>query len=386
MRMLSLSLLLLLPVYAQVDDVLVQARALSSSNHPEQAITLLNEYLRSDPDDPDARVLLGLICSWNKRYDEGRSAFTLVLKTHPDYKDAVLGLIHLELWSGNPARAAVVAQNALALRPKDADYQAELAKAKADLAESRVILPSSHGTASPKSDEPNWEAGVAESTIFYSDKRSSWHETDVDISRNFTAGWVTATFSHANWFGEGSNLIDLQSYPRIRPGTYGFVDVAYSPDATLYAHHRFGGEIFQSLPKGFEASAGFRYMRFDSNVWLYTASVGKWFGNYWVLGRTFIDPDPVFGTSKSGQLSMRKYYDDADRFIGLRFGVGAAPFEVQSTNDLGVQRSASAAIETLWKFKNKVRVRTTASIARQTRLYIGPLWQYEVDCTFYLRY
>jgi len=384
--MLFLSLLLLLPGYAQVDDILTEARALSSNDHPQQAIALLNEHLRDSPDDVDARLMLGLICSWNKRYDEGRSALTLVLKTHPDYKDAVLGLIHLELWSGNPARAAELAQNALVLRPQDADYQAELTKAKADLAESRVILPASHTDASAKSDEPNWETGVAESTIFYSDKRSSWHETAVDISRNFTVGWVTATFSHANWFGEGSNLLDLQSYPRIRPGTYGFIDVAFSPDATLYAHRRFGGEIFQSLPKGFEASAGFRYMRFDSNVWLYTASVGKWFGNYWVLGRTFIDPDPVFRTSKSGQLQLRKYYDDADRFIGLRFGVGAAPFEVQSTNDLGVQRSASAAIETLWKFKNKVRLRTTISVARQTRLYIGPLWQYEADCTFYFRY
>ena len=384
--MLFLSLLLLLPGYAQVDDILTQARALSSSDHPQQAIALLNEHLKESPDDVDARLLLGLICSWNKRYDEGRSALALVLKTHPDYKDAVLGLINLELWSGNPGRAAELAQNALASHPEDPDYQAELAKAKADLAESRVILPSTHGNASTKSDEPNWETGVAESTIFYSDKRSSWHETAVDISRNFTVGWVTATFSHANWFGEGSNLIDLQSYPRIRPGTYGFVDVAFSPDATLYAHHRFGGEIFQSLPKGFEASAGFRYMRFSSNTWLYTASVGKWFGNYWVLGRTFIDPDPVYGTSKSGQLQLRKYYDDSDRFIGLKFGVGAAPFEVQSTNDLGVQRSASAAIETLWKFKSKVRLRTSVSVARQTRLYIGPLWQYEADCTFYFRY
>jgi YaiO family outer membrane protein len=385
MRMLFLSLVLLLPGYAQVDDILTQARALSASDHPLEAIALLNEYLKASPDS-DASVLLGLICSWNKRYDEGRRAFATVLKADPDYKDAVLGLINLELWSGNPARAVEVAQKALDLRPKDADYKAALSKAQADLAESRVVLPSSKGDATPKSDEPNWEAGVAESTIFYSDKRSTWHETAVDLSHNFTTGWVTATFSHANWFGEGSNLIDLQSYPRIRPGTYGFVDVAFSPDATLYAHHRFGGEIFQSLPKGFEASAGVRYMRFDSNVWLYTASVGKWFGNYWILGRTFIDPDPVYGTSKSGQLQMRKYYDDADRFIGLRFGVGASPFEVQSTNDLGVQRSASAAIETLWKFKNVVRLRTTVSVARQTRLYIGPLWQYEADCTFYLRY
>src|SRR5580692_9393587 len=111
-------------------------------------------------------------------------------------------------------------------------------------------------------------------------------------------------------------------------------------------------------------------MRFSDNVLLYTASVGKWWGNYWILGRTFINPDPIVGTSKSFQVSLRKYYADSDHFIGLRFGEGASPFEVQSVNDLGVQYSASAAIESLWKFKNQYRLRTTASIARQNRLYI----------------
>jgi YaiO family outer membrane protein len=386
MRMLILCLALLSPGYAQTDNILAQARELSGNDHPQQAIAILNEHLKEAPDDSDARVLLGLVCSWNKHWDEGRRAFALVLKSDPDYKDAVLGLIHLERWSGNTRRAVELSQNALASRPQDADYKEEFDKAQADLAATRVILPSSQGNSAQGSDGPNWEAGIAESNIFYGDKRSSWHETAVDISRHFTSGWVTATFSHATWFGEGSNLIDLQSYPSIRHGTYAFVDVAFSPDATLYAHRRLGGEIFQSLPRGFEASAGFRYMRFNSNTLLYTGSVGKWFGNYWVLGRTFIDPDPLTGTSTSFQLSFRKYYDDADRFIGLRLGEGSSPFEVQSTNDLGVQRSASAAFESLWKFKNRYRMRATVSVARQTRLYIGPLWQYEADCTFYFRY
>ena len=388
MRMLILIFLFLLaiPSYGQGENTLTQARALSADNRPNEAITLLNQHLKESPDDVDACVLLGLICSWNKHWEEGRHAFSVVLKTDPDYKDAVLGLIHLELWSGNAGRARELAQNALALRPEDPDYKVALEKADADLSAERVVLPSSHGSSQATSDQLNWETGIAESNIFYSDKRSSWHETSVDISRNFTAGWVTATFSHASWFGEGSNLIDLQSYPSIRPGTYGFLDVAFSPDATLYAHRRLGGEVFQSLPRGFEASAGVRYMRFSDNVLLYTASVGKWWGNYWILGRTFINPDPIVGTSKSFQVSLRKYYADSDHFIGLRFGEGASPFEVQSVNDLGVQYSASAAIESLWKFKNQYRLRTTASIARQNRLYIGPLWQYEFDCTLYFRY
>lgn len=380
MRMLILSLVLSISGYAQENTVLTQARTLFDQGHAQQALSLLYDHLKETPDDADARVLLGLICSWDKRYDEGRKAFTTVLDTDPDYKDAVLGLINLEIWTGHRDRAEELAQRALKARPQDAEYLAALEKTKP------APITVAPRPQKPATDGLSWEVGVAESNIFYSDKRSSWHETAVDIAHNFTSGWVTATFSHATWFGEGSNLIDLESYPRIRPGTYGFVDVAFSPDATLYAHHRFGGEIFQNLPNGFEASAGLRYMRFQSNTILYTGSVGRYFGNYWVLARTFMNPDSATGVSQSYQLSLRRYKGDADHYVGLRFGYGASPFEVQSLNDIGIERSASAAIESLWQFHNGLRLRTTTSIARQTRYLIGPLWQYEADCTLYFRH
>jgi YaiO family outer membrane protein len=381
MRMLLLSLILLSGRTVLGADALADARELVNQGRTKDAIAYLTQHVSEAPDDLDARVLLGLICSWDGRWEDGRRAFTAALASDPDYKDAVLGLINLELWSGHPALAKELAVKAIAARPQDLEYKAALAKVDAALAPARAEA------ASPSTgDEPNWETGVAESTIFYSDKRSSWHETAVNISRRFTAGWVTATISHANWFGENSNLIDLQSYPSLGKGRYAFFDAAFSPDHTLYAHRRFGAEIFQSLGKGFEASAGVRYMRFNDNVLLYTASVGKWFGNYWILARTYIEPSSTFVTSNSYQLQLRKYYNDADHFIGMRLGEGASPFEVQSINDLGIQHSASIAFESLWKFKNQMRLRASAGVARQTRLSIGPLWQYEADCTLYFRY
>lgn len=386
MRLLMLSLMLLTAVAAQADNPLTHARSLVSQGRTQDAISYLNQHLSDVPGDQDARVLLGLICSWEKRWDDGRKAFEEVLAADPDYKDAVLGLINLELWSGHAPRAKQLADRAVAARPQDSDYKLALAKVDAALSPARVASVSGKHEAAASGDEPTWETGVAESTIFYSDKRSSWHETAVDISRNFTPGWVTATFSHANWFGEGSNLIDLQSYPTLRPGTYAYIDLAYSPDATLYSRRRLGAEVFQSLPYGFEASAGIRYMRFEDNVVLYTASVGKYVGNYWLLLRTFVEPNSTYPSSTSYQLSVRRFYGDANHFVGLRFGEGSSPFEVQSINDLGIQRSASVAIESLWQFRNRMRLRTAVSVARQTRLYVGPLWQYEADCTLYFRY
>ena len=291
------SLILVIPGYAQADNPLAEARNLVTQGHRQEAILLLNRRLEEEPEDFDARVLIGLIYSWDQLWDEGRRAFSIVLEKDPDYRDAVLGLINLEIWSGHPGRAKELAEKAVAARPQDSGYKVALAKADAALAPPQVVAPGSKRTASAASDELKWEVGVAQSNIFYSDKRSSWHETAVDLSRNFTAGWVTATFSHASWFGAGSNLIDLQSYPRIRPGMYGFVDVALSPDATLYAHRRLGAEIFKSLPHGFEASRRIRYMRFADNTLLITSSAGKYLGNYWFLARTFIEPSSTYATS-----------------------------------------------------------------------------------------
>ena len=385
MRMPILSLVLLTCGFVQAASVLTEARSMVTEGRSPEAIAFLNEHLKQQPEDLDARVLLGLIYSWEKHWDEGRQAFTVVLQADPDYKDAFLGLINLELWSGHPDRAKELAQQALAARPQDSDYKLALAKVEAALSPPKAVAEQARRT--PLSSvEPSWEVGIAQSSIFFSDKRSSWEESAVDISRNFTAGWVTATFSHANWFGENSNLIDLQSYPRLTKSAYGYFDVAFSPDGTLYTHRRFGAEIFQSLPHGFEASVGIRYMRFNDNVVLYTASAGKYFGNYWLLGRTYVEPSNGYPTSTSFQLLARRYYADADHFIGIRLGEGASPFEVQSINDIGIQHSASAAIETFWKFRNQLRMRAAISVARQTRLYIGPLWEYEADCTLYFRY
>ncbi len=385
MRVFVFILLLAITGSAQVENILARGRALFGQDQPQKAVSLLNDYLRDNPGDSDARVLMGLICSWDRRFEEGRRAFRLVLESDPDYKDAVLGLVNLELWSGQEARAEEIALQAMTYRPEDADYKAALAKVKAARTPANPVVAAARSIGGPPeaSSERDWEAGVNQSNIWFSDKRSSWHETSASLSKNFGLGWITARFSHANWYGAGSNLVEVESYPRIRPGTYGYLAGAFSPDANLYAKRRGGAEIFQSFPLGFEGSAGIRYYHFNSDSLLYTGSIGKYFGNWWVLGRTFISPDSVVGLSKSLQVQARHYSGDADRFVGLRFGMGASPFEIRSVNEVDVQKSTSLAIEALWKFKNGLRFRINSGVARQTRLFTGPLWQMQADGTLY---
>ena len=193
MRILVFSLLLAMSTFAQGENVLIKARALFADDQAEKALSLVNEHLRVNPEDSDARVLLGLICSWTKRYDEGRRAFEAVLQADPDYKDATLGLVNLELWSGHAVQAEEVIRLGLRYRPDDSDYRAALTKVKAA---NGPVQTNAQIPVHPS--EYNWEAGINQSNIWFSDKRSTWSETSGTLSKNFGPAWVTARFSHAS--------------------------------------------------------------------------------------------------------------------------------------------------------------------------------------------
>ena len=60
-------------------------------------------------------------------------------------------------------------------------------------------------------------------------------------------------------------------------------------NGNLFPKYRIGSEIYQKLPKSFEASFGFRHLRFQSsNVTIFTGSIGKYYRNYWFSLRPFI--------------------------------------------------------------------------------------------------
>ena len=52
--------------------------ALATNGHRPEALQALEDYLHGSPHDPDARVLYGLVLSWEGRYDDARRQFGLV--------------------------------------------------------------------------------------------------------------------------------------------------------------------------------------------------------------------------------------------------------------------------------------------------------------------
>ena len=383
----------------ETEDVVTAARKLATSGHRAEALQMLDQRLAEKRTDSDARVLRGVILSWEGRYDDARRDLEMVLAQHRDHGDALPALINVEMWSDHPERAEALARDALRRNPTSPDLL--LARAKALKAMKRdhealdeihrllLVDPGNQKAAGMKADLGDslrkWTASFDHSTEWFSDGRTPWQEAQGQLSRETGIGSVIARFDRANRFGLTSQMVELDAYPHLRRGTYAYLNVGYSPDANLYPQTRLAADLYQSLGHGFEASGGIRQLHFGSNIRIYTASLTKYYGDWMFTGRTFLTPD-VVGTSRSGQLQVRRYLGSSTDYVSLRIGYGSAPTEVTSITDIQILNSSSAAVELNHSVGRRLMILGHFGYSYEDRIGITGLRHYLADVTTYYRF
>ena len=384
---------------AEPQDVVSRARKLATTGHRAEALELLDQRLAEKRTDSDARVLRGVILSWEGRYDDARRDLEMVLAQHRDHGDALPALINVEMWSDHPERAEELARDALRRNPTDPDLLLTRARALKALKRNREALneverlllvdPGNQKAAEMKVDLGDslrkFTASFDHSTEWFSDGRDPWQEAQVQLSRDTGIGSVIARFDRANRFGLTSQMVELDAYPHIRKGTYAYLNVGYSPDANLYPQTRFGAELYQSLGHGFEASGGIRQLHFGGNLRIYTASLTKYYGDWMFTGRTFLTPD-IVGTSRSGQLQVRRYLGSVTDYIGLRVGYGSSPTEITSLTDIQILNSQSFAAEINHALGRRFMILAHFGYSYEDRIGITGLRHYLADVTTYYRF
>ena len=102
---------------AAQSDVIGSARAAVERGQRAEALTSLEEHLGAAPGDVDARLLYGLILSWEGRYDEARRELHAVLVQAPAYDDARVALMNVAWWSGASGEARDAADAVLSRDP-----------------------------------------------------------------------------------------------------------------------------------------------------------------------------------------------------------------------------------------------------------------------------
>lgn len=174
---------------------------------------------------------------------------------------------------------------------------------------------------------------------------SPWHLTSAAITARTRIGSVIGRVNHARRFGREGTQVELDAYPKLARGVYAYVNGGYAPDG-LFPEWRAGGEVFGSLPGSWESSVGARWLQFGTrDVVIYTGSVGKYVGNYWISARPFVTPKEN-GTSASATVTARRYFSDRNDYVGLSFGYGSSPAdEVLAEVDLDHNESWKMGLE-----------------------------------------
>ena len=109
-----------------------------------------------------------------------------------------------------------------------------------------------------------------------------------------------------------------------------------------------------------------RIAAFDSNkVMIYTATIGKYYGNYWFSLRPYLTPGKD-GWSKSASLTVRRYLADADSYFSLIVGTGYSPDEQQYAFNPGYYlKSNKIEIEYQQKLTSRFFVNCGTGFARE---------------------
>lgn len=322
------------------DELFQQARraAFDEKNYAK-AISLSKRALLKSPNYADIRVFLGRLYTWSDKPDSARLEFSQVLARRPDNEDAAFASASLEYWNNNSAGALRIVVSGLKYHPASGDLLLLKAKVLNDLkrySEANntldTLIKADPGNSSAralaeriKDNSSKNKIGVTYDYISFDKEFSApWHLASVEYARQTDMGSIIGFVNYANRFNTNGLQYELDAYPHISKTFYAYMSGGYSDNVGVFPRTRAGFSLYANLPASFEAEAGFRYLHFTGDTWIYTASVGKYYKSFWFNFRTYLTPSNS-SISQSYTLKARYYTGGADDYISLGIGTGISP-------------------------------------------------------------
>ncbi|MDB5143527.1 MAG: hypothetical protein JWQ66_2240 [Mucilaginibacter sp.] len=322
------------------DELFQQARkaAFDQKDYPK-AISLSKQALVKSPDYSDIHVFLGRIYTWTDKLDSARAQFNLVLSRHPDNEDASFAYGSLEYWNNNSPKALQYLQDGLKYHSQSKDLLLLKAKVLNDLKRFKeanstldTLIKQDPGNSAAraladrvKDNASKNKIGVTYDYIHF-DKQFNdpWHLASIEYGRQTDLGSIIGYLNYANRFKTNGLQYEVDAYPHISKTFYAYVSGGYSNNVGIFPKYRSGFSLYANLPASFEAEAGLRYLYFSGDTWIYTASVGKYYKNFWFNFRTYLTPSNS-SISQSYTLHVRYYTGGADDYLSLGIGTGISP-------------------------------------------------------------
>jgi YaiO family outer membrane protein len=313
------------------------ARELAFNKKRKQAQDTLLHILTKYPNYHDIRSFLASTYSWDGDYTKAREAFDYVLKKDPDRLGTWEAAIKNELYSDTPLTALKMANKALKYFPDNPEILYLKASAEDDSNNQEDALKTIEGLleSTPNHDKAKSYKtslidklshniiGVKSTIDVYSEVFDPMQFYLLNYVRQTKYGSIHGKINFNRRFESNGLQFEVDMYPRITKGLYAYLNVGVS-NSFLFPDIRYGAELYKSLPNSFEASIGFRSLKYSETTNIYTSSVGWYTGNdYWSF-RTYVTPADS-GSSISGTLNYRKYRSDANNYFSIDAGMGFSP-------------------------------------------------------------
>jgi YaiO family outer membrane protein len=344
-----------------VDELFQRARETAFAGKREEARAMLFTILERSPDYTDVRIFLARTYAWDGMRTQARKELQTVLTQSPQHEDALNALVDVEMWDDQFAYGLTVVNTALSYYPNSEDLLYKKASILHSLnrPDEAVVVVNQLLTINPSHEKGisllddlrkasmKYTAGVSYDLDLFSRTFSPAHSLAAQLARTNRWGSSIIRLNYAHRFSANGIQPEIDLYPRIADGIYAYLNYGYS-ESDLFPQHRVGAEVFSKLPASLEASAGIRYLYFGSasKVTIYTGSVGWYYKSYWISLRPYITPGEP-GTSFSTNLTIRRYFKDADNYMGLTGGYGFSP------DDRRIQSAAGLSTDGIYILKSQ---------------------------------
>ena len=318
------------------------AEEVKSGQH-EQARETLRRVLTENPDHFDASLLMAYTYGWDGKYDSARLITRQLVKTVPDNNELLNLMIHVEIWNKKYITALQLVNSALGVFPNDQNFLYQKARIEYLMQdywdalrtlEQLLAINSNHAEGKELYELIN-KSHKYKDYVFL-ENHYEYAEFPF-LSRKFVQtlglskwqkwgtiiGKVNIGSEYPIAWGDQGFQYELEAYPKLSSSNYLFLNYAYS-DNLFFPNHRTGFEFFQRLPKGFEASLGFRTIYWTSMTWIYTGSVSWMNKSHYIAFRPYLSQNSANEWNESYTLTYRYYFNpERDDYIYTLFGMGS---------------------------------------------------------------
>lgn len=324
------------------DVLMVEARSMILDGKYLEGRKIAFRALEKYPSYADILILVGRSYAWEGKNDSASIYLERAVVASPTYADGYVAYLDNLAWSGNYVEGFKVVEraktnfgNALPLiilyRESRLYYYQENYDAAYAIADSLFKKEfKQEGFLGYIQNLQRYRrtsaVGITYDYDTYYGDISPWNTFSMyGRTRTKLTGSLIARVTQAYRFDGSGTLFELDAYPSLGKNTYAYVNVGGS-EASFFPSFRFGTSIYYNLPKAWEIDAGFRYLKFSEVTTIYTTSLGKYVGNWWINFRFNLIPQEK-GAGTSGNIQARYYFKTAEDYFSIQISSGVSPDE-----------------------------------------------------------